>query len=200
MKRISMVVALLAGALLAIPALAQEPGQGYFAFGYGSARTDGASPYTNTQDDSSSGGLRLYAGKMIWKNFGLEVGYFDFGKFDVNFGGSIIAETKTAAATLAGVFVSPLGAGFSIRGRAGAVFSQARFNCVSQCGTGTPVNANTKQTDVSGMLGIGIGAKLAQDITLRLDYDHFGNIKHSVSGTGYNDSYDTVSLALQFNF
>lgn len=200
MKRIGMLGALLAGALLAVPALAQEPGQGYFAFGYGSARTDGASPYTNTQDDASAGGLRLYGGKLIWDNIGMEVGYYDFGTLDVTFGGAKIAETKTQGVTISGIFVVPLGGGFNLRGRGGILFSQARFTCVSQCGVGTPVNANTKQTDVSGTLGAGVSARLGKDVEIRLDYDHFGNVKHSVSGTTYNDSYDTVSLALQFNF
>lgn len=199
MTKTRFLAAALAAFWLSAPALAQEPGQSYFGIGYGSNRTQGASPYTNTSDDSSAGGLRIYGGHMYGR-FGLELGYFDLGEFDVNFTGTKIAEMKTDAITVAGVLVSPIGAGLSIHGKIGMALTRASFTCLQLCGTGSPVLADTDKTDVSGLLGLGLGTQLSQNMMVLLDWMHIGSVKHAISGEAYNDSYDTINLSLRFLF
>ena len=58
MKRSGLLCALLAGALLAGQAQAQDAGQGYIGIGYGVNYSDGASPNSNTIDEGRSGGVR----------------------------------------------------------------------------------------------------------------------------------------------
>jgi hypothetical protein len=198
-KKTAILIAALAGILLASHAQAQEPGQGYFGASYGAVWSDGASPYGNTLDDGKSGGFKFYGGSM-WDRFGLEVGYYDLGTYDVKFGAAKIAETKTSAIAVSGVLATPLGGGYSIHGKLGLAFTQAAFSCIALCGTGSPVLADTKKRGTSGLLGLGIGAKLGQDVMMRIDFEHFGNVHHQISTTAYNDAYDILSVSVQFNF
>lgn len=199
MKKTAILIAALAGALFALHAQAQEPGQGYFGIGYGAVWTDGASPYGDTIDEDTGGGAKIYGGSM-WNRFGLELGLYTLGKYDVNFAGAKIADTETTAIAVSGVLATPLGGGYSFHGKIGLAFTQSEINCVSLCGTGNPPLASTKKRGTSGLLGIGIGAKLGQDAMLRVDYEHFGNVHHQIGTSKYTDSYDILSVNLQFNF
>lgn len=200
MKKTAILIAALAGTLLAFQVQAQSPGQTYFGIGYGAVWTDGASPYTNTIDEDNVGGAKIYGGSM-WNNFGLEVGLYSLGKYDVKFAGAKIADTSTMAAAVSGVMATPLGGGFSFHGKLGLAFTQAEFSCRgAPCATQFPVGTNTTSRGISGLLGLGIGAMLAQDVMLRVDYEHFGNVHHQIGTTKYNDSYDILSVNVQFNF
>ena len=199
MKRTAILIAAMAGALLASHAQAQEPGQGYFGIGYGAATTDGTSPYDNTLDEDTAGGFKIYGGSM-WERFGIELGFYNLGKYDVNFGGAKIAETKTAAVAVSGVLATPLGGGYSFHAKLGLAFTQAEFSCISLCGTGNPVLADTKKRGTSGLLGIGLGARIGQNVLARIDYEHFGSVHHQISTTEYTDGYDIFAVSLQFNF
>ena len=199
MKRTAILIAALAGALLASQAQAQEPGQGYFGIGFGAATTDGTSPYGNTLDEDTAGGFKVYGGSM-WERFGIELGFYNLGKYDVNFGGAKIAETKTAAVAVSGVLATPLGGGYSFHAKIGLAFTQAEFSCISLCGTGNPVLADTKKRGTSGLLGIGLGARIGQNVLARIDYEHFGSVHHQISTTEYTDGYDIFAVSVQFNF
>ncbi|MEX0638385.1 MAG: outer membrane beta-barrel protein [Burkholderiales bacterium] len=199
MKRTAILIAALAGALLVSHAQAQEPGQVYFGIGYGSATTDGASPYGDTLDEDTAGGFKVYGGSMR-EHFGIEVGFYNLGKYDVNLGGAKIAETKTAAVAVSGVLATPLGGGYSFHAKLGLAFTQAEFTCISLCGTGNPVLADTEKRGISGLLGVGLGARLGRNVLVRIDYEHFGNVHHQISTTEYTDAYDLLSFSLQFNF
>jgi hypothetical protein len=198
-KRTAILIAALAGALLGSHVQAQEPGQGYFGIGFGAATTDGTSPYDNTLDEDTAGGFKIYGGSM-WDRFGIEVGFYGLGRYDVNFGGAKIADTETYAVAVSGVMAVPLGGGYSFHGKLGLAFTQAEFNCISLCGTGNPVLADTKKRGTSGLLGLGIGALLWRDAMIRMDYEHFGGVHHQISTTEYTDGYDMLSVSLQFNF
>lgn len=199
MKRSAILIAALAGTLLASQAQAQEPGQGYFGIGYGAVWTDGASPYGNTLDESTAGGAKIYGGSM-WDRFGLELGFYSLGKYDVEFGGAKIADTKTAAVAVSGVMATPLGGGYSFHGKLGLAFTQSEISCNGACAPASPPLANTKKRGTSGLLGLGIGAKLGQDVMMRVDYEHFGNVHHQTGTFAYNDGYDIFSVSVQFNF
>jgi hypothetical protein len=199
-KRTAILIAALAGVLLASHAQAQAPGQSFFGVSFGAATTDGASPYTFTVDEDSSAGYRVYAGKMFDDHFGVELAYYDLGKYDVHLLGAKIAESKAAAITVAGVLATPLGGGYWLQGKAGIAFTEFKIACLSLCGTLSPVLANTSKRGVSGVLGLGLGAQLSQNMLMRIDYDHFGAVHHQLSNAGYKNPYDILSVSVQFNF
>jgi hypothetical protein len=198
-KKTAILIAALAGTLLAFQAQAQSPGQGYFGVGYGAVWTDGASPYSDTIDEDTAGGAKIYGGSM-WNNFGLEVGLYSLGKYNVNVASGKVADTSTMAVAVSGVMATPLGGGYSFHGKVGLAFTQSEINCVALCGTGFPALASTTKRGTSGLLGLGIGAKLWQDVMVRIDYEHFGNVHHQIGTFKYNDSDDILSVNLQLNF
>ena len=199
MKKFGMLCALLAGALLAAQAQAQQPGQAYFGVGVGSVWTDGASPYSDTQDEDTAAGFKVYAGKM-WSTLGMELGLYGLGKYDVEFGGAKIAESQTHALAISGVYATPIAAGYTFHAKLGLAFTQFEIECVSSCGSGTPVLADTKKRALSGLIGIGMGVQFTQDVAVRIDFEHFGNVHQAVSNFEYRDSYDMLSVSLQFSF
>jgi len=199
-KHTAILIAALAGALLAFQARAQQPGQSYFGISYGAVTSEGASPYNDTLDDDTVAGYKIYGGSMGNGHFGMELGYYDLGKYDVNFLGAKIAESKASAIAVSGVLATPLGGGYSFLAKVGLAFTDFQIDCLSLCGTGTPALADTKKRGVSGLLGLGLGAQLTQGVTLRVDYEHFGAVHHQVSNTGYKAPYDMLSVSAQFNF
>lgn len=199
MKKIGMLFALLAGALLATQSHAQAPGQTYFGIGGASVFTDGASPYGDTQDEDTAAGAKIYFGHM-WTNWGMELGAYYLGNYDVKFAGTKIAESEAGAITVSGVYATDIGAGFTFHGKLGLAFTQFQIDCLTLCGAGDPPLVDTKKTGLSGIWGLGIGAKFSQNILARLEWEHIGSFHSAVSTFEYKESYDLLSLSLQFNF
>lgn len=199
MKKFGMLCALLAGALVAAQAQAQQPGQTYFGLGVGSVWTDGASPYTNTADEDTSAGFKVYGGKM-WSNWGMELGLYGLGKYDVAFAGAKIAESETFAAAISGVYATPLGAGYSFHAKLGIAFTQHEITCNGPCVVSNPQLADTKKRGLSGLWGIGVGAQFSQNVMTRVDFEHFGSVHQAVGAEEYKDAYDMISVSLQFGF
>lgn len=198
MKKTALVLALLAGVVLAISAQAQEPGKGYFGLGYGANWSSGANQTAGTTNDGVAGGFRVYGGNM-WSNWGMEVGYYDLGKFDIKLAGAPYARLKTQAVTVAAVYAAPLAAGYNLSAKLGIAFTRATNECV-QCGIGNPLNVNTWMNGLSGVYGLGLEAKLASDVAMRIEAEHFGGVHHDIGGFEYKSAYDTLSASVQFLF
>ncbi|MGD9954155.1 MAG: outer membrane beta-barrel protein [Burkholderiales bacterium] len=197
MKRFGMLCALLAGALLASQAQAQQPGQAYFGAGVSSVWTKGAfppEPGVPLVEEDTSAGFKLYGGKM-WSNFGMEIGAYSLGKYDVELLGAKIAESKTMAIAVSGVYATDISAGFTFHAKLGLAFTQHDLDCPTACTT-----TSNRKRGMSGLLGVGFGSKLTQDVLVRLDYEHFGSVHHAAGFIEYEDSYDTFGVSLQFNF
>ena len=198
MKKTAFVLALLAGVVLAIPAQAQEPGKSYFGLSYGANWTDGANQTAGTSNDGVAGGVRLYGGSM-WSNWGMEFGYSDLGTYDIDLAGAPYARLKTQAVTLAAVYAAPLAAGYNLSAKLGIAFTRATNECV-QCGVGSPLNVDTRKSGLSGVYGLGLEAKLASDIAMRVEVEHMGSVHHDIGGFEYNAAYDSLSVGIQFLF
>jgi hypothetical protein len=205
MKKIGTIIALLAGVLLGGQAFAQAPGQSYFGASFGSVWTDGGSPYTsNVVNEDTSVGFKAFAGNMLWGNWGLELGYYNLGEYDADVAstGLRLMTAETSAVAVNGVYATPLGPGYSFHAKAGLAFTLYEVTCrtASSCAASFPVTINTKTYGVSGMLGIGISANLAQDVALRIDFEHIGTVQEAVGNFNFKDGYDFFSVGLQFTF
>ena len=200
MKTTAILIAALAGLSLTAPAQAQAPGQGAFlGIGYGAVWSKGGSSIGNSINEDTVAGGRIYAGYMTSEYLGLEVGLHSLGKYEVFEIGTGIKtdEFKTTAVSVAGVLSVPVGSGYYFNGRLGLAFTNVEYDCLQVCG-GTFVDAKKRGT--SGLLGIGFGARLGQNVMVRIDHDHFGGVHHAVGNTEYKDSYDILSVNLQVNF
>jgi hypothetical protein len=205
MKRTAILFAALAGLLLTAPAQAQAPGKGYYmGLGVGTVWTDAGGIYNDTVNEDISAGGKIYGGYMWSDSWGMEVGLHSLGRYDVEFGGAKISDLKTTALSVTGVHTQPLfDWGYNINLRLGLAFTDAKYTCVSLCGTGTTpglLNVSSKRRGVSGTFGLGVSAKLSEDFSLRVDFDHFGSVHHQVDLTEYRDAYDVLSASLQLQF
>lgn len=202
MKRAGVLIAALTGMLLATQAQAQAPGQGaYLGAGYGGVWSDGASPYTNTNDDRSAEGGKIFGGYMWDERWGVELGIHSLGRYKVKFGAAQIARTQTTAFSVAGAYRLPIGAsGYSFNARVGVALTNVEFTCVSLCNAGDPLNVDTRTRGASGLIGLGLSAKLSEGISMRADYDHFGSVHQGVDTFEFKDSYDVLSVSIQFLF
>jgi len=199
MKKIGMLIALLAGALLGAHAHAQAPGQWYIGAGGGSVWTDGASPYTGTQDDGVAVGYKVYGG-AVGERWGIELGYYHFGPYDVSDAGLKVAESKLQTVASSVVYTTELYPGYLLHGKLGVAFTEYQYKCVSLCGTGTPANLSTKTTGLSGIWGLGVGARFTQSFEMRMDWEHIGAVHEAVSTLTFKDAYDMFSISAQLNF
>ena len=197
MKRTAILIAALAGLCLTAPAHAQAPGQGaYLGIGYGSVWSKGGTFFIDTINEDTVAGGKIYAGYMRDDNWGIELGLHHLGEYEVFFLGAKSDEFMTTAVSVAGVFSTPIGAGYSFNGRLGLAFTNAEYDCLQDCVTFN----DTKRRGTSGMIGLGLGARLVPGVSVRIDFDHFGSVHHAVGNIEYKESYDILSVNLQVNF
>ena len=201
MKRTAILIAALAGALLASHAQAQQGG--YVGIGYGSVWSNGGSFFANTINEDTVPGGKIYAGYMTSEYLGLEIGLHNLGKYEVFEVGTGVKldEFKTTAVSVAGVLSVPVGGGYYFNGRLGLAFTNAEYDCLQGCGA--PL-VDAKKRGTSGILGIGMGARLARGLEVRIEFDHFGSVHHAVGTTAgnieYKESYDILSANLVLLF
>lgn len=205
MKKAAILIAALAGLLLTAQAGAQAPGQGfYIGAGGGTVWSKGGQIYGDTVNEDASLGGKVFAGYMATDNWGVELGLHSLGRYDAEFANAKIADMRTAALSVSGVYTRPIfDSGYNVNVRVGLAFTEAKYTCVSLCGpTATPglANVNSSYRGVAGTIGIGIGAKITQALSMRVDFDHVGNVKHQVDLTEFNESYDVLSANLQLLF
>lgn len=199
MKRTAILVAALAGLLLTATAHAQAPGQGaYLGIGYGSVWSKGGTFFDNTVNEDTVAGGKIYAGYMTSQYLGLEVGLHHLGRYDVFLLGTKTDEFRTTAVSVAGVLSVPVGGGYYFNGRLGLAFTNVEYDCLEFCGVSP--NIDTKKRGTSGLLGLGLGARLGQGAEVRIDFDHFGSVHHAVDNIEYKDSYDILSVNLVLLF
>lgn len=72
--------------------------------------------------------------------------------------------------------------------------------CVTLCGAGSPANVDTKKRALSGLIGLGVGMRMSNDLEVRVDFDHFGGVHHQVDLTEFKAGYDVMSVSLKITF
>jgi OOP family OmpA-OmpF porin len=195
------------GAGLAAPVQAQVQG-GYFGAGALSAFTDNARDFASasgaTGADRSASGFKAFGG-FLWQNrFGIEGGYYDLGRYEVTTGGVKSDDFSISAFAVSGVIAAPLGSSLLFTGKLGLAFTTAKFRCFRFCGFNE--NAldvdlvDTKVTDVSGLLGAGLGWRVSRNFSLRADFEYLGDVTHAVGLLEANFPYRVFSVSGQVNF
>lgn len=202
MRKILPLLAALAAACLMTPAQAQTSG-GYLGVGVMSVWTDNAKDFASvTYGFGGSGadtatGLKVYGG-YVWPNrFGIEVGYYDLGSYDVKDFGAKTDQFEAHAVVVSGVFAAPIGRNFDFNAKLGIAFTNVDYTCVSLCGF---PYVNTGKSGTAGVLGVGLGWRLAPNFSLRADYEYFGGVRHAVGNLEADYDYGAVSLSAQLKF
>lgn len=153
-----------------------NPGRSDFKLGNGS----GFFP-SGTKDNAYS----IYAGSYFNPNFGLELGYIDFGR--INRGGGT---TRAKGANLSLIGKLPLSDAFSLTGRVGGTYS--RSDVSSAFGSGI---ASGRESGFGVSYGVGGEYAFNNNWAAVVQYD-----EHDVRFITSKENINVVSVGLKYRF
>ncbi len=150
-------------------------------------------------DDDRNTGYKIYGGYQFNRNFALEGGYFDLGKFGFN-ATTVPAGTLNGTIGLRGLNLDlvgtlPITQRFSAFGRLGVNYADAKD---SFTGTGLVkvLNANPSQRDTNLKVGLGVQYAFNESLALRTEIERY-RINDAVGNKG---DIDLVSIGLIYRF
>jgi len=209
--RASGTLGLVAAAVIASPfAVAADPGwYGGLSVGQSRATIDDARITGNLLgngftaasivDDDRDTGYKLFGGYQINKNFAVEGGYFNLGKFGFTATtvppGTLTGNIKLQGLNLDAVGILPVTAKFSVFGRAGLAYAQAR-DTFTRTGAVTVTNPNPSKNDTNYKFGVGLEYALTDALGLRAEAERY-RINDAVGNKG---DVDLFSLGLVYRF
>ena len=144
----------------------------------------------------------LGAGYQFNRNFALEGGYIDLGKFNVNSTISApAADTghgtyKVSGWNLSGVGIIPLQNGFSVYGKAGLIFADVKLNAASDTGT-APVTGGSKSV-TKGTYGLGTSYDFGKNLIGKLEWNRFQGLGESKNSGKVDLNAYTVGVSYRF--
>ena len=202
---------LVALALLASP-LACAEGLGWYGganIGRSSATIDdarisgsllGAGFTSNTiSNDDRHTAYKIYGGYQLNRNFAIEGGYFDLGNFGYTAttvpAGTLNGNIKLRGLNLDLVGIVPITEKFSVFGRAGVNYAQAR-DSFSGTGAVHVTNPNPSQYGTNYKVGLGVQYAFTDALAMRLEAERY-RIDDAVGNKGH---IDVASVGLIYRF
>ena len=150
-------------------------------------------------DDDRDTGYKLYGGYRFNRNFALEGGYFDLGKFGFTAttvpAGTLRGDIRLKGLNLDAVGILPITEKFSALGRIGVNYAQARD---SFRGTGAVIviNPNPSKNDTNYKFGLGLQYDFTQSLGMRLEAERY-RINDAIGNKG---DVDLISVGLVYQF
>ena len=149
-------------------------------------------------DDDRDTGYKLFGGYKFNKNFALEGGYFDLGKFGFTAttvpAGTLTGDIKLRGLNLDAVGILPITSRFSAFGRVGLNHAEARD---SFTGTGIAVlNPNPSKRDTNYKFGAGLQYDFTESLGMRVEAERY-RINDAVGNKG---DIDLFSVGLIYRF
>ena len=154
---------------------------------------------TSINDDKRDTGYKLYGGYKFNRNFALEGGYYNLGKFGFTATtvppGTLTGNIKVQGLNLDAVGILPITEKFSAFGRAGLNFAQARDHFA---GTGAVnvLNPNPSKRDTNYKLGLGLQYDFTESLGMRFEAERY-RINDAVGNKG---DIDLFSVGLVYRF
>lgn len=197
-------------ALASLPAMAQDSGwYGGASVGQSRATIDDArinsgllsGGFTSSTivDDDRSTGYKIFGGYQLNKNFAVEGGYFDLGKFGYSAttvpAGTLNGTMKVRGLNLDLVGTLPLTEKFSVFGRVGVNYAQTRDH-FSGTGAVNVTNPNPRKNDTNYKAGLGLQYAFTDSLAMRLEAERY-RINDAVGNKGDVDLY-SVGLVYRF--
>ena len=196
------------GSILATSALAQDSKYYYWGLGAGQSQSQlddrqttnsllrsSTSPgsFTSERQDAA---YKLFGGYQFNRNIGLELGYFNLGKFTYGTsmpGGTLNGRYENEGVNLDLVGTMPLSEKWSALARIGAQYSNTRD---AFSGPGLPATASNdnSQRDTNAKVGLGLQYELTPSVFVRAEAERF-RIK---DGIGSNGDVNYYSMSLVF--
>ena len=205
-------LSLLTLALLASPwALAQDDTSWYAGVSVGHTRATiddarilgslGANgfPDATISDSNNDTGYKVFGGYRFNRNFALEGSYFDLGKFGYT-ARSTPANTLTGQMQLRGVgldavLIAPLTERFSVFGKVGAQYSEAR-DSFSSTGAIIVGDRNPNKSELNPKLGVGLQYAFSDALSVRAELERY-RVNDAVGNRG---DIDHLSVGLVYSW
>ncbi|MHB1619582.1 MAG: outer membrane beta-barrel protein [Sulfuricella sp.] len=154
---------------------------------------------TSISDDNRATGYKLFGGYQFNKNFALEGGYFDLGKFgfvaNTQPPGTLNGNIKLRGLNLDAVGILPITDRFSAFGRVGLNYAQAR-DSFSGTGIVNVTNPNPSKREANYKFGAGLQYALTDSLGMRAEAERY-RINDAVGNKG---DVDLVSVGLVYRF
>ena len=150
-------------------------------------------------DDNTDTGYKLFGGYKFNRNFALEGGYFDLGRFGFSAttvpAGTLNGSIKLRGLNLDAVGILPITEKFSAFGRVGLNHAEAR-DSFSGTGAVTVTNPSPSKRDTNVKFGAGLQYDFTRSLGMRLEVERY-RINDAVGNKG---DVDLVSVGLVFRF
>ncbi|RQP26312.1 outer membrane beta-barrel protein [Piscinibacter terrae] len=183
MKANILLAALLATASVAAQAAPKDESIGPYAGAeIGRSNFSLSSSLPVTASDRSGNALKIFGGYNFDQNFGAELGYTRFGSFsETATVGAVATKQDGSARSFYGVGTARanLTESFGVHGRAGISFGKVSGTNV------LPAANDLTGTKRSLLVGFGADFRVAPNITLTADYDHYGKLSNNVKANTF---------------
>ena len=154
---------------------------------------------TSISDDGRDNGYKFLGGYQLNRNFAIEAGFFDLGKFSFVANtlpaGSLTGEIKLRGANLDLVGMLPLSESFSVFGRIGLNHAEAR-DAFRGTGRVAVVNPNPSKRDTNYKAGVGLQLAFNDRLAMRVEAERY-RINDAVGNKG---DIDLFSIGLVYRF
>ena len=151
-----------------------------------------------SHDDRDSG-YKIFAGYKVNRNFAVEGGFFDLGKFGFTSttvpAGTFNGTIKLKGFNLDAVGILPIADRFSAFGRVGVNFAEAR-DSFSGTGAVTATNPNPSKREANYKLGAGLQYDFTTALGVRFEAERY-RINDAVGNRG---DVDLLSVGLLYRF
>ncbi len=154
---------------------------------------------TSIVDDNRASGYKVLGGYQINRNFAVEGSFFDLGNFGFNANtlplGSLSGNIRLKGLALDAVGTLPVSERFSVIGRVGLNFAQAKDHFVGS-GAVNVANPDPKKSDTNLKVGIGVQYAVTEALALRAEVERY-RINDAVGNKG---DIDLWSVGLIYRF
>lgn len=159
----------------------------------------GASSISITNNDRDAA-YKIFGGYQFNRNFAIEGGYFDLGKFGFTAttvpAGTLRGDIKLRGLNLDLVGTLPITEKFSAIGRVGMNYARAKDSFSSTGAVTAPTNLNPRKSDANYKLGVGLQYAFTDALAMRVEAERY-RIDDAVGNKG---DIDLVSVGLIYRF
>lgn len=167
------------------------------------ASLTGAGLSTTISDDNTNIAFKLFGGYQFNKNLAVEAGYFNLGQFGYtattvppSFAGTRSGNIKLQGLNLDAVGILPLNDKFSVFGRLGLQYAQAKDTFSSTGIVPVPADPNPSKNSLNYKAGLGVQYDFTQALGMRVEAERY-RINDAIGNKGDVNMY---SLGLVYRF
>ena len=154
---------------------------------------------TSIEDNDRDRGYKLFGGYQVNKNFAVEAGYFDLGRFgfvaNTTPAGTLSGDIKIRGLNLDAVGILPITEKFSTFGRLGVTYARTN-GAFAGTGAVNVLNANPSANDTNLKVGLGVQYAMTDALSLRAEIERY-RINDAVGNKG---DVDMASIGLVYRF